>query len=477
MVSELAGEGAVPPQLSAPASHAELRIYLRQSIRRASLLSRQYVNPLLDSELDFFVHVANKFAYATGEVIRNLSAVLFKSNQSSVSDDSWSRSMKNTSKVLVNVLFAELVDPSPIAIPGADLWKTRAMYSLVINDSWSRSMDLWSRVIVVVLSPQWRLRKKKQQAPSQPKTAGDDDGGGPLVVFGTEKVLRLVFTEELMERSRDAGVSEVMIAAGLYPGPRSFHGLIVSHVLNIGVEEGAMQILAPKRGDIVRQISDALKANLHYFGRRVGVYALEVDIDPGIDGLVVGVKDLAVDLELDAIKVGVAVYGEFRRDWGEALKTYDEAYHVLREIVGTSTTLPNLVGAPEVTFLHWEWLSKQSLVFAELLETSYATNQNLSSAVSDNETRPTMLEKINLPGAIFTIFCGGADIGQTIAMDTHTSKLLHSVNSKQTELFLLKQKFEDCIPSLSDKCLVWKVGVSLMERNEVHCQQHLQYAC
>ena len=48
-----------------------------------------------------------------------------------------------------------------------------------------------------------------------------------------------------MERARNAdvsGVSDViydMIAAGLSPGPRSFHGLIVSNVLNRD-EEGAV---------------------------------------------------------------------------------------------------------------------------------------------------------------------------------------------------------------------------------------------
>ncbi|KAL2905966.1 Trafficking protein particle complex subunit 11 [Bienertia sinuspersici] len=110
----------------------------------------------------------------------------------------------------------------------------------------------------------------------------------------------------------------------------------------------------------------------------------------------------------------VAVYAEFRRDWVEALKFYEDAYHALREMVGTSTRLPaiqrlveiktlaeqlhfkistlllhggkiveavlwfrqhctsykKLVGAEEATFLHWEWLSRQFLVFAELLETS-----------------------------------------------------------------------------------------------------------
>ncbi|KAH9619986.1 hypothetical protein KSS87_010817 [Heliosperma pusillum] len=110
----------------------------------------------------------------------------------------------------------------------------------------------------------------------------------------------------------------------------------------------------------------------------------------------------------------VAVYAEFRRDWIEALKFYEDAYHALREMVGTSTRLPaiqrlveiktfaeqlhfkistlllhggkiveavlwfrqhftsyrKLLGAAEVTFLHWEWISRQFLAFAELLETS-----------------------------------------------------------------------------------------------------------
>lgn len=44
-------------------------------------------------------------------------------------------------------------------------------------------------------------------------------------------------------RNRDAiGVSDViydMIVAGLTPGPRSYHGLVVAHVLNAD-EEGAV---------------------------------------------------------------------------------------------------------------------------------------------------------------------------------------------------------------------------------------------
>ncbi|OMO77679.1 Tetratricopeptide-like helical [Corchorus olitorius] len=119
----------------------------------------------------------------------------------------------------------------------------------------------------------------------------------------------------------------------------------------------------------------------------------------------------------------VGVYAEFRRDWVEALRFYEDAYHALREMVSTSTRLPpiqrlleiktlaehlhfkistlllhggklieaatwfnrhitsykNLVGPPKVVFLHWEWLSRQFLVFAELLDSSSAALQSISS--------------------------------------------------------------------------------------------------
>ncbi|XP_062220107.1 uncharacterized protein LOC133919663 [Phragmites australis] len=113
----------------------------------------------------------------------------------------------------------------------------------------------------------------------------------------------------------------------------------------------------------------------------------------------------------------VAVYAEFRRDWPEALKFYEEGIWVLREMIATSTRLPptqrlveikavaeqfhfkistlllhagkvveaitwfrkyirsyeRVVGTPEVAFLHWEWFSRQFLVFGKLIETTSAT--------------------------------------------------------------------------------------------------------
>lgn len=136
----------------------------------------------------------------------------------------------------------------------------------------------------------------------------------------------------------------------------------------------------------------------------------------------------------------VAVYAEFRRDWVEALRFYEDAYYTLREMIGTSTRLPvvqrlveiksvgeqlhfkistlllhggklieavtwfrrhnasysRLTGAPEVMFLHCEWMSRQFLAFAELLETSSGSSQSMSSvgigiadgAITEWEYRP-----------------------------------------------------------------------------------------
>ncbi|XP_057773198.1 uncharacterized protein LOC130992543 [Salvia miltiorrhiza] len=132
----------------------------------------------------------------------------------------------------------------------------------------------------------------------------------------------------------------------------------------------------------------------------------------------------------------VAIYAEFRRDWLEALKLYEDAYHALREMVGTSTRMPpiqrlveikavaeqlhfkmstlllhggkvleailwfrqhtanyrKLVGSPEVIFLHWEWLSRQYMVFAQLLETSSPNALNVPSTASVLEEKPTEWE-------------------------------------------------------------------------------------
>lgn len=75
---------------------------------------------------------------------------------------------------------------------------------------------------------------------------------------------------ELARRRDVAGVSEViydMVAAGLSPGPRSFHGLVVSHVLN-GDDEGAMQSLRRELSAGVRPLHETFIALIRLFGSK-----------------------------------------------------------------------------------------------------------------------------------------------------------------------------------------------------------------
>lgn len=130
----------------------------------------------------------------------------------------------------------------------------------------SISRSIGSRVKASVSSQPRKTRRKKQQQ-HQLKTV-DDDGS---MASGTEKVLRLVFMEELMERARNAdsaGVSQViydMIAAGLSPGPRSFHGLVVAHVLHRD-NDGAMHALRRELSEGLRPLHETFLALVRLFG-------------------------------------------------------------------------------------------------------------------------------------------------------------------------------------------------------------------
>ncbi|KAL8104250.1 hypothetical protein AgCh_028463 [Apium graveolens] len=86
-----------------------------------------------------------------------------------------------------------------------------------------------------------------------------------------EKGLRLVFMEELMGRVRRrdvGGVSDVlydMIAAGISPGPRSFHALVVSHVL-IQDQRGAMHALRRELSEGLCPLHETFIALIRLFG-------------------------------------------------------------------------------------------------------------------------------------------------------------------------------------------------------------------
>ncbi|WCJ43716.1 plastid transcriptionally active 3 [Euphorbia peplus] len=115
-------------------------------------------------------------------------------------------------------------------------------------------------------TPERKSRRKKQQQSDK-----KDDFRLSSSVSAAEKSLRFSFMEELMDRARNrdaVGVCDViydMVAAGLTPGPRSFHGLIVASVLN-GDAQGAMQSLRRELSQGIRPLHETLLALIRLFG-------------------------------------------------------------------------------------------------------------------------------------------------------------------------------------------------------------------
>ncbi|KAK4596697.1 hypothetical protein RGQ29_014647 [Quercus rubra] len=126
-----------------------------------------------------------------------------------------------------------------------------------------------------VSSPEKR-KKTRRRKPQHQLSRGDDSSSSSSTfalasASAAEKSLRFIFMEELMERARDRdslAVSQViydMIAAGLTPGPRSFHALIVSHTLNAD-HEAAMQSLRRELSAGVRPLHETFVALIRLFG-------------------------------------------------------------------------------------------------------------------------------------------------------------------------------------------------------------------
>ncbi|KAM0949409.1 putative transcription regulator SAP family [Dioscorea sansibarensis] len=180
-----------------------------------------------------------------------------------------------------------------------------------------------------------KSRKKKQ--PRVEESASSFSPYTSAAVSAMEKGLRFTFMEELMLRARNrdsAGVSSViydMIAAGLTPGPRSFHGLIVSHAL-AGDEEGAMQSLRRELSAGLRPLHETFVALVRLFGSK-GLAVRGMEILAAMEKLKFDIRKawLVLVEELVRNRYLAEANSVFLKGAQGGLKATDELYDLLIE--------------------------------------------------------------------------------------------------------------------------------------------------
>ncbi|CAN1828014.1 Aldehyde dehydrogenase family 7 member A1 [Linum perenne] len=164
-----------------------------------------------------------------------------------------------------------------------------------------------------------------------------------------------------------------------------------------------MQVPAPKRGEIVRQIGDALRAKLQQLGRLVSLEMGKI-LAEGI-GEVQMWNPLGIVGVITAFNFPCAVLG-----WNACIAL----------VCGNCVVWKGAPTTPLVTIAMTKLISE-------------------------------VLEKNNLPGAIFTSLCGGAEIGQAIAKDTRIPLVSFTGSSKvgQTVQQTVSRRFGKCLLELS----------------------------
>ncbi|KAL5981593.1 hypothetical protein ACLOJK_015656 [Asimina triloba] len=100
-------------------------------------------------------------------------------------------------------------------------------------------------------------------------------------------------------------------------------------------------------------------------------------------------------------KARVAVYAEFRRDWVEALRSYEEAYHVLREMVGVSKRLPPIQRLIEIKAvaeqLHFKIAAKflrQKRYYLELSLSQLESSKKLPGANANESSSESVIPSV-----------------------------------------------------------------------------------
>ncbi|KAJ3705845.1 hypothetical protein LUZ61_009550 [Rhynchospora tenuis] len=163
-----------------------------------------------------------------------------------------------------------------------------------------------------------------------------------------------------------------------------------------------MQIPAPKRGEIVRQIGDALRGKLHELGRLVSLEMGKI--------LPEGIGEVQEIIDMCDYAVGLS------RQLNGSIIPSERPNHMMME-VWNPLGIVGVITAFNFPCAVLGWNACIALVCGNSVVWKGAPTTPLIT-VAMTKIVAGVLEKNNLPGAIFTAFCGGAEVGQALAADT-----------------------------------------------------------
>lgn len=196
-----------------------------------------------------------------------------------------------------------------------------------------------------------------------------------------------------------------------------------------------MAIPAPKRGEIVRQIGDALRAKLHHLGRLVSLEMGKI--------LPEGIGEVQEIIDMCDYAVGLS------RQLNGSIIPSERPNHMMME-VWNPLGVVGVITAFNFPCAVLGWNACIALVCGNCVVWKGAPTTPLIT-IAMTKIVASVLEKNNLPGAIFTSFCGGTEIGQAIALDTRIP-LVSFTGSTRAGLMVQQQvnaRFGKCLLELS----------------------------
>ncbi|MCO5571207.1 hypothetical protein L7F22_024942 [Adiantum nelumboides] len=196
-----------------------------------------------------------------------------------------------------------------------------------------------------------------------------------------------------------------------------------------------MHVPAPKRGEIVRQIGNALRANLHLLGRLISLEMGKI--------LTEGIGEVQEVIDMCDYAVGLS------RQLNGSVLPSERPNHAMLE-VWNPLGIVGVITAFNFPCAVLGWNACIALVCGNCVVWKGAPTTSLVT-IATTRIFADVLEKNNLPGAIFTTVCGGADIGEAISKDSRIPLVSFTGSTKVGQIVQsqVHSRFGKCLLELS----------------------------